>query len=340
MVDPQEPFQRTPNTQTAGWFLDLDSARKLDLDPPYQRRSVWSDSYRQFFIDSILRNYPTQSIFLQTEVDPDKPTVYRVLDGKQRLSSLLMFCRDEFMTPDSLADLQIARKYYSDLPKSMRVRIIGYVFTVETVKFASAADLNQAFDRLNRNVARLNKQELRHAQYGGAFATKMENLAVDEFWSEVGLVTPARVRRMLDVEYVSELYIVAMSGTQDGKDYLDDFYAENDDEIEDEAAVDRLFKRTKKYIRDVDQHLKLSATRFKNVADFYSLWTAACGLIRESQHLPAKEAAAALTELLAELEAQESQRATEYLLAARQGSNKKPNRELRAEIISSVIAGG
>lgn len=169
----------------------------------------------------MIRNYPTQSIFLDVNVDPDadprQRTTYRVLDGKQRLTSLIDFTKGEFPTPESLNDLGLDEKYYDELPRPIRTRILSYIFTVESVTNVSSAELNQAFDRLNRNVARLNKQELRHAQYGGAFITKMEGLAGDPFWEESGLVTPARRRRMLDVEYVSEFYVVAALGIQDWK---------------------------------------------------------------------------------------------------------------------------
>lgn len=240
--------------QAASWFLDLDSSGKLDLDPPYQRRSVWNLEYKQFFIDSLIRNYPAPSIFLQVEYTPGQPAMYHVIDGKQRLTALFEYYRDEFSTSETLNDIALGEKYYSELPDDIKIAFLEYVFTVESIKSASAAELNQAFDRLNRNVARLNRQELRHAKYGGAFIAKVESLAEHPFWTEIGLVTPARIRRMLDVEYVSELYVIAMEGVQDGKDYLDRVYAENDREIVNETQVDQIFTESQKYIEEIASH--------------------------------------------------------------------------------------
>jgi len=299
---------------------------------------VWNLEYRQFFIDSLVRNYPTQSIFLEIEVDPDIPTVYRVLDGKQRLSSLIKFTEDEFPAPDSLADLKLSSLYYSDFPKDFKKQILSYLFTIEVVEDATSAELNQAFDRLNRNVARLNRQELRHAQFGGAFLSKMERLADNAFWSELGLVTPARRRRMLDVEYVSELYVIGLKGIQDGKDYLDEIYAAYDQEIVGEEQADRTFRRTREFLEFVHNSRNLSATRFTNVADFYSLWAAVSRLLPSKQiRLQARRVADALASFQEELENQESSRSRDYLLAARQGSNKASNRTLRAEILEQVL---
>jgi len=332
-------FSRAPNTQNAGWFLDLYSSKRLDLNPPYQRRSVWNLGYKRFFIDSVLRNYPTPSIFLDADVSPVGGTNYKVIDGKQRLTSIIEFVEDRFPTPDSLEDLQLAGKYFSDLPDQVRVALFSYVFTVENIHGASPAELNQAFDRLNRNVARLNKQELRHARYGGAFIAKAETIANDPFWTDAGLVTPARIRRMLDVEYVSELYVIAMKGIQDGKDYLDSIYAQNDEEIAGEREADRLFRWTQRYLENINSVWTLRGTRFANVADFYSLWAAVTN-IRRSRHEEIPEPAIAaerLDRLEQEIKAQRTQRSRRYLLAARQGSNKRPTREARASIVTEAL---
>ncbi len=336
----ERAFPRTPTSQTASWFLDINSSGKLNLSPPYQRRSVWNLHYRQFFIDSIIRNYPTQSIFLEVDIDPDRPTEYKVLDGKQRLTSLISFVSDEFPAPDSLGDLRLDDKYYSDFSRAMKTRILNYLFTVETVTGVTAAELNQAFDRLNRNVSRLNKQELRHAQFGGALIKKMENYAESSFWSDIGLITPARQRRMLDVEYISEFYIMTMLGIQDGKDYLDQAYAEYDDEIPNVSDHDRLFGQTKRHLNEIHKNITISSTRFSNVADFYSLWASVTGMLRGSEPIPpAKTTGELLASFDFEVDEQETARARQYLLAARQGSNKSANRHIRTEILSDVLRG-
>lgn len=339
MAVPAANFQRTPSPQRVSWFLDLNATGQLDLDPPYQRRSVWSLEYRKFFIDSVIRNYPTQSIFLEVDEDPDRPTYYRVLDGKQRLTSIIMFCRNEFAAPDSLSDLGIGDSYYEDFPKELKGRVLGYLLTAEVVSNASPTDLNQAFDRLNRNVSKLNRQELRHAQFSGTFISKMEEFADDGFWEHIGLVTPARRRRMLDVEYVSEFYIVAAKGVQDGKDYLDRYYAEWDVEIEDSRANDARFRRIQRYIDLIDDQYPLAPTRYSNVADFYSFWLAIRDLQIATLLPEPDDAAARLSAFVTELDDGESERARAYTLAARQGSNKAANRASRSETLKQVLQG-
>ncbi|MFI9767304.1 DUF262 domain-containing protein [Streptomyces sp. NPDC052415] len=339
MTTPHTRLIRSTGMQTAGWFLDLKSAGRLDLDPPYQRRSVWNLSFQQFFIDSLVRNYPAPTIFLQVDVYVDKPTIYRVIDGKQRLTSLFDFKDDTFTTPDSLDDIGLGGMYYSELPKEVKLHILEYIFTVEQIKQASPGELNQAFDRLNRNVARLNKQELRHARFEGEFIRKVEQLAEHPFWAQVGLVTPARIRRMQDVEYVSELYIISISGVQEGKDYLDEFYAGLDREIPNEQEADSNFFEVQDYLKRLDGEYPLKPTRFSNVADFYSLWAAITQLNEKSQLPSALEAAHRLEAFSSEVEEQETRRSTDYRIAAVQGSNKRSNREYRAKCLAEVLLG-
>ena len=52
---------RNITMQDISWFLDLKDKGQLNLEPPYQRRSVWSAGDRRYFIDTILNNYPAST---------------------------------------------------------------------------------------------------------------------------------------------------------------------------------------------------------------------------------------------------------------------------------------
>ena len=62
---------RSPSYQTVAWFLDLARNGQLDLEPPYQRLSFWNQAYRDFFVDSILNDYPVPAVFLFHDLDKD-----------------------------------------------------------------------------------------------------------------------------------------------------------------------------------------------------------------------------------------------------------------------------
>ena len=45
-------MERRPNFQTVAWFNDLRQRSALDLDPSYQRPSVWNQTFKNYFIDT------------------------------------------------------------------------------------------------------------------------------------------------------------------------------------------------------------------------------------------------------------------------------------------------
>ena len=90
---------RTLTTQDVSWFLDLHEKGQLDLEPPYQRRSVWSPRDRRFFIDTVLNNYPAPPVFLHRPLENGRPT-YHVVDGKQRLQTVIQFTEGKVRIPD------------------------------------------------------------------------------------------------------------------------------------------------------------------------------------------------------------------------------------------------
>lgn len=62
----------------------------LNLSPSYQRADVWPTSSSQLLVESILRGIPLPSIIILERVE-EKRTSYEVVDGKQRLTSILRF---------------------------------------------------------------------------------------------------------------------------------------------------------------------------------------------------------------------------------------------------------
>jgi hypothetical protein len=63
---------------------------KINLIPPFQRGHVWSLPTRRKLIANVVQGRPIPAIFLYREVSGDK-YAYNILDGKQRLESLILF---------------------------------------------------------------------------------------------------------------------------------------------------------------------------------------------------------------------------------------------------------
>jgi hypothetical protein len=66
---------------------------KINLSPAFQRGHVWTLKTRQKLIRNIALGRPIPAIFLYKEAVGSKYT-YNILDGKQRLESLILFISD------------------------------------------------------------------------------------------------------------------------------------------------------------------------------------------------------------------------------------------------------
>src|SRR5664280_3713561 len=71
-------------------LVHLHQSGKLNLSPGFQRDSVWTERDRAKLLESILRSWPVPAIFLYKRRS-DGEIIYDVIDGKQRIESILRF---------------------------------------------------------------------------------------------------------------------------------------------------------------------------------------------------------------------------------------------------------
>ena len=76
---------------------------KINLSPVFQRGHVWSRSTRQKLVKNILDGKPIPAIFLYKEAVQGRSSyTYNILDGKQRLESIILFIgndREDWQIP-------------------------------------------------------------------------------------------------------------------------------------------------------------------------------------------------------------------------------------------------
>lgn len=94
-------------------YVTLDG---LDLNPDFQRTHVWSLEQRVKFVEFILQGGKTNPIYFNHNnwmKHTPKEDCFVIVDGKQRLTSLLMFLNNEFKVFKNL-DKDGEGFYYSD----------------------------------------------------------------------------------------------------------------------------------------------------------------------------------------------------------------------------------
>ncbi len=270
---------RTLTTQDVSWFLDLNEKGQLNLAPPYQRRSVWSPRDKRFFIDTILNNHPAPPVFLHKTLDANGRPTYHVVDGKQRLQTIIEFTQNKVRIPDDFGDINLQKKRWKDLERATKDIFWNYVLIVEMLPDVSDSAIRNTFERINRNSRKLTSQELRHAKYDGWFIGFVEGEAEKVEWREFGVVTTARTKRMSDVQFISELCAVILKDSVLGfdQDDLDELYAEYEDISDVATFVEEDFVLTVGSVKQVIAELIRIRPEIKDYlkvqSHFYSLWT-------------------------------------------------------------------
>lgn len=264
------------------WFLDLYQNGQLNLTPPYQRRSVWTLKDRKFFLDTIFRTYPSPAVFLHKEIYAEKDKmIYHVVDGKQRLETIIQFSKNDIAIDKDYGDEKLDGKKWKQIEQDphLKDRFLRYALSVEFMDSDDSSVINEVFDRLNRNSRKLERQEMRHAKYDGWFIKVAEREAEQEEWEQFGIVTKARMRRMKDVQLISELLTVLLKNTILGydQDALDDIYAEYDSPAESIVDFDdRQFESDLTYLKDymlkMEEHNAAISRYSKGLNNFFSLW--------------------------------------------------------------------
>jgi hypothetical protein len=340
--------ERRQTTQSIAWFWDLYKRDLLELDPPYQRRSVWSQSYRDYFIDTILLDYPAPAVFLYEDIDEDGIAEYSVVDGKQRLSTVFGFLGGEFAVSDTASRSSLRGLAFADLPGDTKRSFYSYQFAIEFLPTTDPGTLSNIFDRINRNVARLTPQELRHARFDGLFATKTESLteALEEALPpNFPRIAPTSKRQMKDVEFLAQLLLLTERGIETySQDDLDTAYSDRDEEWDDGQRVEREFRETLEILRGwAEDLLAGEARRLRNQADFYSLYGAVLNLSRENKVPDRKVAVARLEAFMQGVSDEDSRQRNEdakrYFEATRSASNDVAQRRDRIRILTSVLTG-
>ena len=90
VVERLPKLQSTFDTRTVNELVLMFRAGQLNLEPGFQRKSVWGWTDRKRLVQTLVEHCPVPSIFLY-ERHEDGSVIYDVIDGKQRIETILMF---------------------------------------------------------------------------------------------------------------------------------------------------------------------------------------------------------------------------------------------------------
>lgn len=162
----------------------------IQINPSFQRRDAWNRKRKSRFIESLILGLPVPQIVLAER--REQKGQYIVLDGKQRLLSLLQFtgaAEASRFNGFALQGLDVRddlnRKSFHDLSNDLILGSDYDAFLNQTVRavvirnWPSYDFLHLVFVRLNSGHVSLSPQELREALFPGPFVDFVDARAAE-----------------------------------------------------------------------------------------------------------------------------------------------------------------
>lgn len=200
--------------------------------PELQREYMWDNGRASRLIESFILNIPIPPIYFAERKD----AVLEIIDGHQRVRSIVRFLKNEF----GLTGLQVlsgySRKRFHQLPERERRFLKSRSIRAIVISHESHPNMKfEVFERLNTGGIVLNAQELRNSLYRGTFNRRLKKLVKNEVLrSCLGTKNPRR--RMVDEELVLRWFAMAdelANYRPPLKRFLNDYMDNHKDETED-----------------------------------------------------------------------------------------------------------
>ena len=142
---------------------------QLDIEPPWQRKDVWPLGKKRELIKSLILGIPLPSIILHK-----KAGRWSIIDGKQRLTAIVQYLRNEFKLPAYTVKVgrlhESSRAFYDmegkrSLPSDVRTSLD--LQEVPALEFRDVPEtrLRKIFQLYNVAGMKLNAAEIRNAVY-------------------------------------------------------------------------------------------------------------------------------------------------------------------------------
>jgi len=229
-------------------LINLHKAEELDLNPWYQRRSVWRKPQKAYLINTIFEKKPVPSCYVRHYLDlKSEKSIKEIVDGQQRIRSILEYAGGEFNArhPNHKSPVP-----YLKLTTTERSAFLMTALSFGTIIGADEADVIEIFGRLNSVSKTLNSQERRNARFSGELKQFCLSQAATrvQLWRDLGVFSSNDIARMTEVQFVADLTLNMVKGLSDYSERrLDDFYEEFDESFKHrddiESRMEKIFQK-------------------------------------------------------------------------------------------------
>lgn len=185
--------------------------------PEFQRSYVWNIKQASLLVESFLLGLPVPPLFLYINEENKS----EVIDGQQRLLSMLYFLEGYFGEPDSKGKRTVFKlqglsekspfrnRSFDGLEerhqRKLRSSVLRAINIRQLTPIGNNTSVFHIFERLNTGGTRLTPQEIRNAVFRGDIVSSLKELNKFDAWQKIlGLKKPDKNQR--DVELVLRLF--------------------------------------------------------------------------------------------------------------------------------------
>lgn len=263
----QRVFQPAPQDIPIIDLWENQTSGKIDHEPEYQRKFVWSISKQSYFIESIIYGIDTPIIYfveVEKEIQGLKKIVKEAIDGRQRLSTILKFYSNELKLEGLKKDTPLYEylngRTYKQLDEKFQRAFKTYSIRTVTFKLVDRnIDIDtqlkfkyQLFHRYNSGLTALNQQEVRNCQYSqNDFHKLFKKIAKSDIFNKVCPFFEDD-ERMAGDEYVTLLFLLALF------DDSVELYAKKSKNPFINSSFDRIESRIYNFDKNEDNELDVS----------------------------------------------------------------------------------
>ncbi len=205
--DDERPVSSQPYDWTISTLRQKFERGQIDLQPAYQREYVWSlkPELPSRLVESLLLEIPIPPIYFGKRPGGKM----EVIDGQQRLTTLIHFVRNEFRLQRLQGMISLNGKFFRDLSDEYQEKLLDAPIRSVVIDAGANEDLRyEVFERLNRGSMALNEQELRNCAYRGPFCDLLAELEKDIAWRRIR-GTPTPDRRFVEREMILRFFAFA-----------------------------------------------------------------------------------------------------------------------------------
>ena len=222
---------------------------KLIINPEFQRNFVWTPEQQSLFVESVILNFPLPPLY----INKDPKGKYVIVDGRQRITTLRKFLKDEFRLKDLRALPQLNGKNFSELVKlspEFQTKIEDkklLVYLIQpTVPLEMVYDI---FNRINTGGTQLERQEIRDCIFMGVSTKLLAKLASQEYFKRAidwGISSKRKKDQEAVLRYIAfkiQNYEIEYKGSIN--DFVEDAMTKINKNYSDSqiAAIEKDFKR-------------------------------------------------------------------------------------------------